>query len=121
MENKTITNSELAQFSGTDNYYRYHTLLLTDGVFYLAEKAECFWLMDVIWSHAVENRWFGKEDFIVCKLTVRDTVGEVVFDDGNGKILVTQHIPFTDFPLASIRLYIVRGEHNLVVMLPGEY
>ena len=121
MENKTITQNDLAQFSGTENYYRYHTLLLTDGTFYLAESAECFWLMDVIWSHAMENRWYGKEDFITCKLTVQDTVGDIVFDDGNGNILVTQHILFTDFPLAKIELFIVRGESNLVVMLPGEY
>jgi hypothetical protein len=56
-----------------------------------------------------------------CKLTVQDAVGNVVFDDGNGRILVTQHIPFTDFPLEKIQLFIVRGERNLVVMLPGEY
>lgn len=121
MENQKFTYSELAHFSGTENYYRYHTLLLTDGAFYLAEKAECFWLMDVIWSHAMENRWYGKEDFITCKLTVQDNVGDVVFDDGNGRTLVTQHIPFTDLPLESIQLFIVRGERNLVVMLPGEY
>lgn len=121
MEKQKITHSELAQFSGTEHYYRYHSLLLTDGAFYLAEKAECFWLMDVIWSHAMENRWYGKEDFITCKLTVQDTVGDVVFDDGNGRILVTQHITFTGFPLEQIQLFIVRGECNFVVMLPGEY
>jgi hypothetical protein len=121
MENQTITHADLAQFSGTENYYRYHSLLLTDGAFYLAEKAECFWLMDVIWSHAMEKHWYGKEDFITCKLTVQDTVGDVVFDDGNGRILVTQHIPFTDFPLDHVQLFIVQGESNLVVMLPGEY
>lgn len=121
MEKQKITQNDLVQFSGTEKYYRHQTLLLTDGVFYLAEKAECFWLMDVIWSHAMEKRWFGKEDFITCKLTVQDTVGEVIFDDGNGRILITQHIPFTDFPLNQIQLYIVRGERNLVIMLPGEY
>lgn len=121
MENKKITDSDLAQFTGTENYYRYQSLLLTDGAYYLAEKAGCFWLMDFIWSHAMENRWFGKEDFITCKLTVRDNAGDVVFDDGNGNILVTQHVPFTDFPMDEIQLYIVRGERNFVIMLPGEY
>lgn len=121
MDNKKITKSELAQFTGTEKHYRYQSLLLTDGAYYLAEKAGCFWLMDVIWSHAMENRWFGKEDFITCKITVQDNVGDVVFDDGNGNILATQHVPFTDFPLDQIQLFIVRGERNLVVMLPGEY
>jgi hypothetical protein len=111
----------LAQFTGTEKYYRYQNLLLTDGAYYLAEKAGCFWLMDVIWSHAMENGWFGKEDFITCKLTVQENVGDVVFDDGNGNILVTQHLPFTDFPMEENQLYIVRGETSFVVMLPGEY
>lgn len=121
MENQTITIQDLAQFTGTEQYYQYHNVLLTDGAYYLAEKAGCFWLMDVIWSHSLENRWFGKEDFITCNLTVQDSTGDVVFDDGNGNILANQHIPFTDFPLDQIQLYIVRGEYNFVIMLPGEY
>ena len=121
MKNKTITENDLVQFTGTEQYYRYHNLLLTDGAFYLAEKAGCFWLMDVIWSHAIENRWFGQEDFITCNLTVQDTVGDIALDDGNGNILATHHVPFTDFPLDKIQLYLVRGEHHFVVMLPGEY
>ena len=118
---KKITETDLAQFIGTEEYYRYYNLLLTDGAHYLAEQAECFWLMDLIASHASIKRWLGKEDFITCKLTVQDTVGEVVFDDGNGNILARQHIPFTDFPLEKIELFIARGEDNFVVMLPGEY
>src|SRR5262249_38957953 len=110
MENKKITLRDLAEFKGTEKYYRYQSLLLTDGTYYLAENAGCFWLMDVIWSHAMENRWFGKEDFVTCKLTVQDNVGDVVFDDGNGNILVTQQVPFTDFPMEEIQLYIIRGE-----------
>ena len=121
MENKTITKVELAQFTGTENYYQYHNMLLTDGTYYLSEKAGCFWLMDLIYSHNLENRWFGKEGFITCKLIVQDTSGDVVFDDGNGNILANQHIPFTDFPLDNIQLYIVRGDRQFVVMLPGEY
>lgn len=121
MENKSITLSDLAQFSGTDHYYRYYDLLLTDGTKYLAENAGCYWLMDLVWSHAMEKKWFGKEDFITCKLSVHETVGEVVFEDGNGSVLASQHISFTDFPLEKIQLYIVRGSNHFVVMLPGEY
>ncbi len=43
------------QFSmGTENYYRHSLVpnfLFTDGVKYLAENAECFWLIDIIASY----------------------------------------------------------------------
>lgn len=122
MENKTITiKNELSQFIGTENYYRYHNLLLTDGAYYLAEAANCFWLMDAVWAHSSTKRWLGKEDFISCKLYVQDSVGKLTFDDGNKNILASQHIPYTDFPLDKVQLFLVRGEGQFVVMLPSEY
>jgi hypothetical protein len=121
MENKIITINELSQFTGTEKYYRYHDLLLTDGAYYLAEKAACFWLMDAIWSYVVAEQWLGKEDFITCKLNVQDCVGELIFDDGNDRTLASQKIPYTDFPLEGVTLFIVRESSQFVVMLPGEY
>src|SRR5882724_6337738 len=42
----------LANFTGTDQWHRYlGGLLLTDGVKWLADSAECFWLLDVIASY----------------------------------------------------------------------
>jgi hypothetical protein len=42
----------LTQFIGTERYYRISLRhLLTDGTKYLAEHAECFWMMDAIASH----------------------------------------------------------------------
>ena len=120
MENKNLKN-DLIQFTGTEHYYRYYDLLLTDGAYYLAEKAACFWLMDAIWAHAHSERWLSKEDFITCKLSVCNSMGELTFDDGNRNILASQHIPYTDFPLDTIQLFIVRQETQFVVMLPGEY
>jgi hypothetical protein len=34
---------------------------------------------------------------------------------------VEQQIPFTDFPLPEIRLWLVRMDNAMVVMLPSEY
>jgi hypothetical protein len=42
----------LPYFTGTQVWHRYiGGLLLTEGVVYLCESAECFWLVDVIWSY----------------------------------------------------------------------
>ena len=44
----------------------------------------------------------------------------------DGKLLVAQHIAYADFPLDSIKLYVVHGSSDGVHpkssgMLPGEY
>ena len=114
-------STDLGQFTGTEQYYNYHSLLLTDGIKYLAEEAQCYWLMDVIWSHTHCEHWHGKEDFIVCTLTTTDSRATVIFDDGNGNVLAKQSIQFTDFPLDQIKIYIVSNGDQYVVMLPSEY
>jgi len=51
--NKTAL-SQLGSFTGTEQYHRYSplfpNLVLTDGVKFFAENADCFWLLDVIGS-----------------------------------------------------------------------
>ena len=66
-----IDQSTLKQFTGTERYYRISRRhLLTDGTKYLAENAECFWMMDAIASHLSE---IGTADwFVVIKTTVND-------------------------------------------------
>ena len=45
--------ADLAQFSGTDNWWKHRTgrLTYTDGVKFLAEKAGAFWLIDLVASY----------------------------------------------------------------------
>jgi hypothetical protein len=59
---KNFDASQLSHFTGTERYYRISRRhLLTDGTKYLAEEAECFWMMDAIASHLSEigtDNWF---------------------------------------------------------------
>ncbi len=123
-ENK-ITESDLVGFIGTSQYYRHNSIGFrfnyTDGVKYLAENANCYWLLDIVASiqklpkvkkHRLED------DFQSVKLTVNlDNSARFVLDDGNGNVLYTQNIPYTDFPLEKITLYFI----NEVLMLTSEY
>ena len=60
---KKIDSNQFTQFTGTAKYYRISRRhLLTDGTKYLAEAAECFWMMDAIASHLCE---IGTEDWFV--------------------------------------------------------
>ena len=116
----SLSTTNLAQFTGTEKYYRItRQHVLTDGTKYLAEEGRCFWLMDAIASYLPQ--FSGREEFIVAKLNVAASKADLVLDNGNGHVLDTQHIEYTDFPLASIQLYACWGGEFWVLMLPSEY
>ncbi len=109
---KTLTEQELRQFTGTEQWYKHYLGgLFTDGVKYMAGKAGAFWLLDVIFSYR------RKEPFQIWILKVKDRIGVVTMREDTGQpVKVRQEIPFTDFPLAEIKLYLIDG----VLLLPSE-
>uniref|UniRef100_A0A6M3IW27 DUF6876 domain-containing protein n=1 Tax=viral metagenome TaxID=1070528 RepID=A0A6M3IW27_9ZZZZ len=112
-----ITATDLQQFTGTEHYYKYiGGLKLTDGVKYLAETAQCYWLLDIIASYAAGLH--KKEEFLVCNLYKNaDNSALFTINDGNDNILIKQEIPYTDFPMDTVKLYCI----SFVVLLPSEY
>lgn len=117
----TELEANLAQFTGTMQYFRINPqVVLTDGAKYLADNAGCYWLMDLIASY-VTQRNFDGQDFVVTKMVVSEKAAVVKLDDGNGNVLATQQIEYTDFPMDQISLYACRSEQFWVVMLPSEY
>jgi len=117
---KNFDASQLLHFTGTERYYRISRRhLLTDGTKYLAEEAECFWMMDAIASHLSE---IGTDDwFVQVRMIVQRQQTTMIYEDGNGKEHARQEIPFTDFPMPSVSLYACWDGEHWVIMLPGEY
>jgi spore maturation protein CgeB len=120
-----MTGAELLQqlqfFTGTVQYYRiYAKLLITDGVNFLAQEAGCFWLLDLYYSYLIS---FSppKFPFTVLKMKVKQGAADVVIEDGNGTVLATQYVQYTDFPLETIMLYGCWEGDAWIVMLTGEY
>lgn len=116
----------LDQFTGTEGYYRLHrdifpNIVLTDGAKYLGEKAGATWLLTAIATHMPMVR--PGEWFVVCKLVVASNRSATltIQSDDPGHIYARQQIPFTDFPLAEIKLYAARAGDGWVIMLPSEY
>jgi hypothetical protein len=112
--------AELAQFISSDTIYRHgiSKMLYTEGVQHLAEKAECYWLLDAIASWQFKTK-VSRELFQVWTLTVnqkKEALLTCVRDTG-AKPLATQRIEYTDFPLPEIKLYLCDG----TLMLPSEY
>ena len=108
----------LPYFTGTEHYYLHlFGVKYTDGVKYLAESCECFWLIDLISSYQADPK-IKNEEFQVFKLKVNpDKTATVEISDGNHNILATQDIEFTDFPLPEIEIWCI----DKIAILPSEY
>lgn len=119
MDTTIITEEDLMQFTGTENYYR-HWLgkLYTDGVKFVAERANAYWLIDAIISYQAGSIY--DMPFQVWTLTVdreNKTAVLQMRQDSGRCVEVRQEIPYTDFPLAEIEMYFQNG----VLFLPSEY
>lgn len=117
--------ANLKQFIGTTQYYQTGLRSKsTDGVYYLAEEAECHWLLGIADSvmHLIT------EDLAMLDLKVNeDRSAKVVIHNGMSltdkheaeryKAFHEQEIPWTDFVLDEVRFYI-QGD---IFLLPSEY
>jgi hypothetical protein len=117
---KTLSKSNLNQFTGTSSYYKHGigslSIYLTDGTKYLCDEAQCYWLADVVLSYQTHKK-VKDEPFQTWTLQKRQDDWLVTADDGNKNILVTQVIHYSDFPFDSIQLYFADN----ILLLPSEY
>lgn len=115
MGDREITGIDLAQFTGTVNYYKHWSkrLVYTDGIKYLAEKAGAHWLVDLVASYQPL-----KAEFQCWTLKAEEGGYCAVCKDGNGEQLIEQKFEYTDFPkhLMPFDLYFQNG----VLYLPSE-
>jgi len=121
MESVKLSKADLAEFTGTEQWYR-HTMvkntLYTDGIKYVAERAGAYWLIDEI-AFKQNHPLVKNEEFQVWTLRVDQQQATAILtcDDGNGRIVFTKNIGYTDFPLEKIKIYFTDN----VILLPGEY
>ena len=115
----------LQHFHGTEMFYQIPLLRtrFTDGLKYLANVADCFWLItdtSVIAKSLMNRSEFITIDFKRLSEEKQDYSGyeaEIIYSDGNDNILEKQGYRATDFPLDELRLFFV----NNTLMLPSEY
>jgi hypothetical protein len=116
---KAELQTALTKFTGTENYYRHWTRAFhyTDGVAFLAENAGAHWLLDHIAAMQKRARRDRElREFQAWKLTVNGTRGVIACLRDKDDEAFRDELPFTDFPLAEITLYLQDG----VLYLPGE-
>jgi hypothetical protein len=115
---KTLNEADLANFTGSENWYKHFLgrTLFTDGVKYVADQAGAYWLIDEIAINQTRPK-VRAEEFQVWTLRVNGSKAILTCDDGNGNVVFTKRIEYTDFPLREIKLYCTDG----TILLPSEY
>lgn len=104
----------------------------TEGVKYLAEQADAFWLIDAIASRQGGDRFWNiggelmrrpRPASQIWSLTVHWISGGALLECRSGEGMpaeVREMIPFAEFPLTEIDLYVRREGEREVLMLPSE-
>ncbi len=117
-------STNLAHFTGSESIYRHwmsKSAFMTEGCMYLAENGNCLWLFDIIVSHQSNPR-VRREPFQAWKLVVNEDRSAVVsVTDGNRKKpILEQLVPFTDFMLKEITIWMEGSPGQMVMMLKTE-
>jgi len=116
----TITQSELNQFIGTEHYYNYPIMgmkfYLTDGIKYMAEKCNAYWLLNEIFLSQIDE--IEHYPFQIWKLEKKDDQFVLTMKtDSDQPVLVRKVIKESDFPLDSFKCYLIDD----VLILPSEH
>lgn len=134
---ETITDAHLANFTGSEHFYRHslaRNVLFTEGCAYLCHNGAA-WLIDEI-ALVQNTKDIINQEFQSWELIV-DTVnqsGKLIATDGGAMEtaqgvavyweLFRKEIPFTDFPLSTIKLYCCTNglpQNGKTILLASEY
>ena len=116
-KNQLLT--ELKYFTGSEQLYfnpLFRKFKYTEGVKFLAEKSNSYWLIDFVLSNQYLTILKNNE-FQTWKIKVTGNKAEITVEDGNHNKLKSFKIDFTDFPLDEFSLWFVYD----TLMLPSEY
>ncbi|WP_193200221.1 DUF6876 family protein [Nostoc sp. MG11] len=112
--------ADLEQFTGSEVVHRHWlgVLRYTEGVKYLAQATQCYWLLDAIGSY---QQRLGSNprlrEFQVWRLVMENQSGVLICEEDTDKEVLRQQIKYTNFPLPEITLYLAQK----VLMLSSEY
>lgn len=120
-----LIKEHLKSFTGTEMFYQLPLFKtrFTDGLKYLTEVANCFWLITD--TSVIAKSLMGKSEFITidfkrlskAEQIESNTEAIILYTDGNNRVLEKHSYFATDFPLDELRLFSL----NDTLMLPSEY
>lgn len=115
---------QLKEFRGTSQYHKHlfpgkSPILLTDGCEFVRESCQAHWLFDAILSYQLDQR-LKNVSFQIWELRqqMKDLSWLLTCQEDSGKkSVISQRIEFSDFPIESIKIWVIQG----VALLPSEY
>lgn len=116
----TMLSADLKMFTGTEQWFRHplsSNFLYTDGVKFFAEHCGggAYWFLDILATELADLQ--ETEKFMSITLDVVDSSAKITADDGNGNVLWTRNIDFTDAEEGTWKFFFT----NNVLLLPSEY
>jgi hypothetical protein len=109
---------DLSGFTGSETWYRHplnKSWSYTEGVYYFAEKAGAYWLLDILVTEPAILK--QAKDFALATLKVVGSEADLIVEDGNGARVFARHIDFTDCPEGVWKFYMT----DKTILLPSEY
>ena len=118
MKTKEEIIKNLKLFCGTTQWFKtMFGICFTEGVKYVAESCEAYWLIDAICSYQIHPK-VRHIPFQIWELIVVEKTAIVTMKEDTGEPCeVTQKIEYTDFPLDEIKMFLMDG----ILLLPTEY
>lgn len=132
----SLDETILAGFSGSDKLYKHWTgnLHYTEGIKYLAEAGEAYWLLDIIAAAQLDQQVLQRPmlqeiQFWMLQVHEDRSAHLICVEDRNRPAAYEQKIPWTDFPLPSLRIWVETGavqgplgslRQTKIAMLPNE-
>lgn len=119
--------ADLNAFRGSQQFFKHwgiRQLVHTEGVQYLAEKANCHWLIDeiafLLQYHLLQEH---PDSFYCVEFHADNNQAVLTIGDGDGQTYVTHNIDYTDFPVQgkTIKFYVCRSCYGYTLMLTREY
>ena len=124
---------QLRQFTGSERFYRHplnRLVVYTEGVHFLAEQAEAFWLIDAIVSYfgtplmhqaiAADERLEGMQ-FWSLRVEPNSRACLVCQADAGEPAAIIKVVPYTDFPLDRIDIWAGFNGEFWTLYLPSEH
>ncbi len=114
-------NDMLAGYTGTENWYfnAFWKLIglrnYTEGVKALLKMCSAYWFLDIIASYQMELRKYNFQSWTLVRND--DDSAVVTCEDGNGNVLKTQEISYTDFEPKQATIWVEYG----TALLPSEH
>jgi len=116
-----IQEAELDQFTGTMEYHRssFGSLVLTDGINFLRNEANCYWLIDIVESVQHMPKVKANTSFLVWRIEVDENKSWKVsaWEDLPGECVYIQEGSYTDFPFDKFEFY----QEGNVLLLKSEH